>query len=234
MPNDFKSKFDTLSTPLIADAGLRLKLPTRIAPFGLRPVVDGMRVAGRCLPAKHFGSVDVFLEAIEGAEEGDVLVIDNGGRTDEGCIGDLTALEARASGLAGMIVWGTHRDTAALREIGFPIISYGTCLSGPQRLDARTDDALRVARFGDFDVEKSDVVFADDDGCVFVRVGDVGEILRVASEIREVERRQAERIKSGETLRSQLQFVDYLKKRASDSGYTLRQHLRRRGGAIEE
>ncbi|MGZ5504448.1 MAG: RraA family protein, partial [Chthoniobacterales bacterium] len=40
--------------------------------------------------------------------------------------------------------------------------------------------------------------------------------------------------KSGETLRSQLQFADYLKKRASDSSYTLRQHLRRRGGAIEE
>ncbi|MGZ4966379.1 MAG: RraA family protein, partial [Chthoniobacterales bacterium] len=149
-------------------------------------------------------------------------------------IGDLTALEARASGLAGMIVWGTHRDTGELREIGFSIFSYGTCLSGPRRLEARTDDALRVARFGDFDVEKSDVVFADDDGCVFVRADDVGEILRVASEIREVERRQAERIKSGETLRSQLQFAEFRKKRASDPSYTLRQHLRRRGGAIEE
>jgi 4-hydroxy-4-methyl-2-oxoglutarate aldolase len=34
---------------------------------------------------------------MEHAAPGDVLVIDNGGREDEGCIGDLAALEACAS-----------------------------------------------------------------------------------------------------------------------------------------
>ena len=46
------------------------------------------------MPARHYGSVDVFLEALSSAGPGDVLVIDNGGRTDEACIGDLVALEA--------------------------------------------------------------------------------------------------------------------------------------------
>jgi regulator of RNase E activity RraA len=32
------------------------------------------------------------------------LVIDNGGRLDEGCIGDLIALEAENCGLAGIIL----------------------------------------------------------------------------------------------------------------------------------
>jgi regulator of RNase E activity RraA len=43
------------------------------------------------------------------AQPGEVLVIDNGGRLDEGCIGDLTALEAENCGLTGIIVWGAHR-----------------------------------------------------------------------------------------------------------------------------
>jgi len=86
--------FAELSTPLIADAALRLKIPLRISPPGIRPVIDNQRLAGPALPARHFGSVDVFLEAMQGAQPGEVLVIDNGGRLDEGCIGDLTALEA--------------------------------------------------------------------------------------------------------------------------------------------
>src|SRR5215469_17997305 len=102
------SAFAKLSTPLIADAALRLKIPLRMSPPGIRPIIPNQRLAGPVLPVRHFGSVDVFLEAMQAAHPGDVLVIDNGGRTDEGCIGDLTVLEARATGLAGVVVWGTH------------------------------------------------------------------------------------------------------------------------------
>jgi regulator of RNase E activity RraA len=227
-------KFTELSTPLVLDAALRLKISFRIAPFGITPIIPGLRAAGRVLPAKHFGSVDVFLEAMETAQAGDVLVIDNGGRRDEGCIGDLTALEAQACGLAAMVVWGTHRDTPELRQIGFPIWSYGSCPSGPQRLDPRSDDALRSARIGDFNVGNRDVVFADDDGCVFIEHESVEAVLDAAREIWQRERAQADAIRSGKNLRMQLRFADYLAQRAADPGSTFRQHLRKLGGAIEE
>ena len=223
-----------LSTPLIADAGLRLQLPIRCAPPGIGPLITGTRLAGRALPVRHFGSVDVFLEAMQSAERGDVLVIDNNGRLDEGCIGDLTALEARASGLGGIVVWGAHRDTSELRGIGFPIFSYGPCPLGPQRLDPRSPDALERARFHDFEVTDMDAVFADDDGCLFVLEKDVDQILIAAGLIWKTERSQAERIQAGETLRDQLKFAEFLRRRGADSNYTFRQYLREIGGAIEE
>lgn len=76
------SSFSNLSTPLIADACVRLQVPLRVSPAGVRPLTTGMRVAGRVLPARHRGSVDLFLEAMRGASSGDVLVIDDGGKTD--------------------------------------------------------------------------------------------------------------------------------------------------------
>jgi len=74
--------FSVISTPLIADACLRLKITVRIAASGIRPVVPGSHICGRVMPVRHYGSVDIFLEAMGSAHRGDILVIDNDGRMD--------------------------------------------------------------------------------------------------------------------------------------------------------
>ena len=229
-----RSAFAELSTPLLADACVRLKVPLRIAPPGVRPVKAKSRLAGRVLPVRHYGSVDIFLEALEAGQPGDVLVVDNDGRTDEGCIGDLTALETKAGGLSGIIIWGCHRDTAELIEIGFPIFSYGTCLAGPLRIDRRDQDAFTTAHFGEAIVTREDFVFADADGVLFVAGGQAEKVISIAKSIFQRERQQAREIQRGHKLHEQLKFDEYLAQRSADSNYTLRQHLRAIGGAIEE
>ncbi|MGH3150327.1 MAG: RraA family protein [Streptosporangiaceae bacterium] len=226
--------FADLSTPLVADACVRSGVPLRAAPPGIRAVVPGHRIAGRALPVRHYGSVDVFLEAFGGAGQGDVLVIDNGGRQDEACAGDLAVLEAGAAGLAGLAVWGLHRDSPELAEIGLPVFSYGSYPPGPLRLDEREPEALATARFGPHLVSGDDVVFGDDDGVLFVAAEHAGQVLAASHQIWQVEREQARRIRAGQTLRQQTDFVGYLTRRATDPSYTFRQHLQRIGGAIEE
>jgi regulator of RNase E activity RraA len=227
-------RFSELSTPLIADACLRLNLPLRVAPPGICPVVIDSRVAGRVLPVRHYGSVDIFLQAMGTAQPGDVLVIDNGGRMDEGCIGDLTVLEAQACQLAGLVVWGCHRDTTELVQIGLPVFSYGVCPAGPRRLDPRDPDALSAARFGDLTVTGEDVVFADADGVLFAPGRQAEDIIAMARRIWQTERRQAQEILAGKKLRVQLRFDEYLARQSADPTYTFRRHLREIGGAIEE
>jgi regulator of RNase E activity RraA len=229
-----QSAFSSLSTPLVADACVRLDVPLRVAPSEIHPIVAGMRVAGRVLPARHRGSVDVFLEAVKSALPGDVLVIDNEGRRDEACVGDLTVLEARAWGVSGLVVRGYHRDTDELAKIGFPVFSFGAYPPGPRHLDQRGPLDLSSARWEGFAVDSEDVVFADDDGVLFVSEGTTEKVLEVAKSIWKVEREQAEAIKAGKKLYEQFDLDGYIAKRNLDSSYTLRKHLRERGGAVEE
>jgi 4-hydroxy-4-methyl-2-oxoglutarate aldolase len=232
--NTLNKRFSKLNTPQIADACVRLGIDFKLAPPGIRTIIDGTRLAGRSRPVKHYGSVDIFFEAMLKSDIGDVLIIDNKKRHDEGCIGDLTAIEAKVSGLAGIIVWGYHRDTMDLIKLGLPVFSYGSCPAGPLRIDLVESNALEQADFGGNIITKDNVVFADEDGVIFTDWDKRTEIVSTAENILETERKQAEEVSKGNLLRNQFHFEDFLKKRKNNPDFTFRKHLKIIGGAIEE
>ncbi len=206
-------------------------MPVRTA--RLVSVTAGDHLAGRVLPARHVGSVDVFLEAFETARSGDILVVDNAGRLDESCVGDLVALEAKTAGVGGIVIWGLNRDTVDVRAIGLPVFSLGTIPTGPLQLGTRGPNALESATVGDWTVDASDFVFGDEDGVVFVPADRLADVLAASEQIHDTERRQAALIAGGTSLRDQVHFADYLAARATNPALTFREHLAAVGGAIE-
>ena len=188
------------------------------------------RVNGRVVAVEHRGSVDAFLEAFGRAENGDVLVVDNGGRDDEGCIGDLVALEAANAGVAGIVIWGRHRDSAVLSTLPLGVWSTGTNPVGPAGV---RDSAYEGVLVGEARINDGDLVVADEDGVVFVPAEAAERVLGAAREIEWAERRQADRARGGESLREQLRFDEYLERRAADPAYTFRDHLRAISSHIE-
>jgi 4-hydroxy-4-methyl-2-oxoglutarate aldolase len=229
----FSERLGGLSVAHLCDACLRVGIAIRLD-SSLPPLINGQRAQGRVRPVRHHGSVDVFLEALGSSRPGEVLVIDNQGRDDEGCIGDLTALEVQQAGLAGIVIWGRHRDTAILRTIGLPIFSRGACARGPVRLDAREADTFASSRIGDQLATANDWVVADDDGVILIEDSLIGAVTSAAEAVRDVETRQTRLMQEGVSLREQLRFADYVAARESDRDLDFRRHLRGLGAAIEE
>lgn len=233
-PEQLQRTYLDLTTPHVADACMRIGIPVRCAPPDMRPLWSGTHLVGRVCPARHFGSVDVFLEAIDRSNPGDVLMVDNGGRQDEACIGDLVTLEASRAGLSGIVVWGLHRDSTELKAIRLPVFSLGALPAGPQRLDLRHELALSSATCCQHIVTSADVILGDDDGVIFVPLDRADDVAKLAATIRDTERNQAARMRLGTTFRNQSRFDEYIEARRFDANLTFRQHLRSFGGAIEE
>jgi len=214
----------------VADACLRLGVDYYCPP-GLRPAVAGTRLSGPVLPVRHAGSVDVFLEAIGRAQPGDVLLVDNEARRDEGCIGDLVTLEAKLAGLAGIVIWGCHRDQHEIEEIGLPLFSLGNCPSGPRGAGGRRA-AIGEAAIDGWSAAAGSLLFGDEDGVILLATSDHA-VLDEAAAIRAVEEKQADEMRDGRALREQLAFDTYLEERRADPSLTFRDHLKRVRGAIE-
>jgi 4-hydroxy-4-methyl-2-oxoglutarate aldolase len=66
---ELRDRFSTLTTPLVADACLRLGFAMRCPPPEILPLVSGKPIAGRALPVRHMGSVDAFLSTLGAAVE---------------------------------------------------------------------------------------------------------------------------------------------------------------------
>jgi 4-hydroxy-4-methyl-2-oxoglutarate aldolase len=219
-------QLSNLTTPHLADGCLRTGVPIRFAPAGVRPLMGNMHCAGRARPVRHVGSIDIFLEILQKSAPGEVLVIDNAGRLDEACVGDIVALEVKAAGIIGIVIWGLHRDSKELSEIGFPVFSLGALPTGPQRLHARPPDVFTRATIGAHAITSSDFVVADSNGVLFLSEDRIGDIIAAAISYRETEARQLKAMREGRSYRSQVRFSEYISRREREPGYGFRQHLK--------
>ena len=231
-------------TAALWDAGLRLGHTLTLPPLPLRPAAPGMRLSGPVRTVPHTHGVASILEALDAAAPGDVLLIDNQGRTDEACVGDLVAIEARLAKIAGILVWGCHRDSDDLAVIGLPVFSLGPCPASPTPRPAPTPTHQGAGASGGtgagaraggeaFKATDGDIAVADSDGLVIIPAAAHHDILDTARTIVQAEQHQANQALGGISLREQLRWHDYQEQRRTDPTYTFRTHLTRINGALE-
>jgi regulator of RNase E activity RraA len=137
--------------------------------------------------------------AVESADDENVMVVDNQGRTDVSCWGGILSLGAAQRGIRGVVADGVCRDVAEARELAFPVFSRGAVPTTARgRLQQRS--AGDPVMIGGLTVRARDVILADETGVVVVPREQAEDVVTLATAIIARERAIADEVRSGAPL----------------------------------
>ncbi len=147
----------------------------------------------RCSPADNL-AVHV---GVAKAPAGSVLVVDVGDVPDRGYWGEVLTTGAEARGLAGLVIDGGVRDTAALEAHRFPVFSAMVALRGATKEQPGTVGS--PVTVGGVPVAAGDWVVGDGDGVVVVPAARLDEVLAAGQVRADKEARFFEELRAGRT-----------------------------------
>jgi 4-hydroxy-4-methyl-2-oxoglutarate aldolase len=130
------------------------------------------------------------------ARPGDILVLTSAEAAPVAFVGDLLATQARAQGVAAMLVDGAVRDLDELADLGLPIWTRFVRAQGATKGEIGELDVPVVV--GGVEIRPGDLVVMDGDGAVVVPAGRVGAVLPAARERAERESAVRQRYRDGE------------------------------------
>ena len=188
------------SAATVSDALDRLGRPGSM--LGIAPLFDGARLCGRAFTVRYVtagsppGTVGDYLDDVA---PGEVVVLDNGGRTDCTVWGDILTAMAADRGVGGTVIDGVCRDVQRALGAGYPIYSRGRFMrTGKDRVEV--SDVGRPVGVGGVNVAAGDLLLGDADGVVAVPRAVEDQVLEVCAAIAEREEAIVADVLSGASL----------------------------------
>lgn len=199
-----RRRFEALSTTNVSDAMDALGI--RGATYGIRPMWHTMdRVLGPAVTLKMTaagetkGKYHLGVKAIDAAQAGDVVVVDNGGRIDTSCWGGVLATGAKLKGISGVVIDGACRDLDECVEVGFSVYARGTVVA-TARGRVQEEATNVMVQFGGVQVRPGDIIMGDKSGVVVVPAERVDEVLEKAESLFQKEEAMVAMIREGKTM----------------------------------
>lgn len=191
------SKFSTTNISDALDAlglasGITGILPAFDCPKLFGPIVTiKMTAAGQTPSKSHVG-----IKAIVSAAKGDIIVIDNGGRKDVSCWGEILSYAAKSQGVSGVVIDGAFRDIDDIKLLGFPVYARGV-VPVTARKRIMEIETNTIIQCGGVQVRPGDFIMADGNGVVIIPLEKFNEVLKKAEELFNKEQAMIREIKEG-------------------------------------
>ena len=174
-------EFRKLDTCCLSDAMDRLGIPCGLE--GIKPINRDSTMCGRAFTVHYVpcgsgvkGTVGDYLDDVK---SGEVVVIDNAGRTTCTVWGDLLSITATHKGVAGTLIDGVCRDLPTIHELNYNIFTKGYYMvTGKDRVEV--DQVNVPVSVSGVRIEPGDLVVGDATGVVIVPQINAEKVLAVA------------------------------------------------------
>ncbi|MCZ6752093.1 MAG: RraA family protein [Acidobacteria bacterium] len=205
-------RLSQLDSCAVSDALDRFGL--RGAVIGIRPVWPCPRIAGQVVtirlkpagldrPKQHLGAT-----AINVAQAGDVLVVDNAGRVDVASWGGMLSLAAKTKRIQGVILDGACRDIDEIQEIGLPVYARGA-VPVTARGRIMQESFNQEIQCGAVAVRPADLVIADGSGVVFIPGQKAENVIAEAEAIAQRQEAMTNAIRAGRPVVEVMESMAY-------------------------
>ena len=212
MSADLTARLADVDACAVSDALDKLGLPGAVT--GIHRFTTTRRISGRVLTVKlepddgrPAASRHLSTAAVEAAQPGEVIVIEQRTGIDAAGWGGNLSLGAKLRGAAGVVVEGSTRDVDEARDYDFPVFARDhTARTARGRIvETATNVPVTV---GDVTVSPGDYVVADGSAVVFIAAADLERVLAAAEAIVERERQMAAALRAGTPI-SQVMGASY-------------------------
>lgn len=213
--NNAVQRLGRLDVCAVSDAMDKLGLQGGVS--GLDQRASTRRIAGRVLtmrlvakdqaPPRTGAPRHLGTTAIEAAQSGDIIVVEQRTGIEAGSWGGILSLAAKLRGVAGVICDGPVRDIDEARQYDFPVYARAlTARTARGRIaEAENDGPVTI---GEVTVNAGDYAIADASGIVFIRALDIERLLEAAEAIVAREAAMAKALLAGKPV-SQVMGADY-------------------------
>jgi 4-hydroxy-4-methyl-2-oxoglutarate aldolase len=200
MPDDLVARLGRMDSCAVSDALDKLGLTGEVT--GLHRYSTDRRIAGRVLTVK-MGPADgrpskrhLCTTAIEAAQPGDIIVVEQRTGIDAACWGGNLSIGAKVRGVAGVIVDGPARDIDDSRKLDFTVYAREhTARTARGRIvEVATNEPVQI---GEVTVSPGDYAIADASAVVFVAASEIERVLEAAEQIVAREEALAQAIAAG-------------------------------------
>ena len=172
--------------------------------LGIKPLDPKFRLVGRAFTLRYVGAeqpAGTVGDYIDDVPEGDVVVIDNGGRPDATVWGDILTEVAFHKDLGGTLIDGACRDVALSIKLGYPIYSRSYSMrTGKDRVQLQAVN--EVVTIGEARVAPGDLLRGDADGVLVIPRAHEQAVLETAQAIHDAEENIRAECRKGTPLRA--------------------------------